>query len=125
MQNKLPQWKQNWDGWNKGHPKPLQMTVRRIKTTDKALTELKERGYDVGELKWKAPREYQSICYNQSGFDVDRNTGRAGHATVTFSKIGTFRLNYHRSLPTEQNQGTTIKEVTLKKEKTGEWSVLR
>jgi putative transposase len=46
-----------------------------MKTSEKALNELKERRYHIGELKWKAPREYRSITYNQSGFDVDSNTG--------------------------------------------------
>ena len=97
------------------------MAVRRIKNSESVLDELKERGHDVGELKWKAPREYRSITYNQSGFDVDSNTGSAGHATVNFSKIGNFHLDYHRPLPTQQD--TTIKQVTLKKEKTGDWVV--
>ena len=51
------------------------MAVRRIKNGETVLDELKERGHNVGELKWKAPREYRSITYNQFGFDVDSNTG--------------------------------------------------
>jgi len=59
------------------------MAVRRIKTSKKALEELEESGFKTGRLKWKAPLEYRSIKYNQSGFDVDSNTGRTNHATVT------------------------------------------
>jgi putative transposase len=121
MQNKLPEWKDKWTEWKTVHSKALQMAVRRIKTSEAVLDELKERGYEVGGLKWKSPREYRSITYNQSGFDVDSNTGSAGHATVNFSKIGTFHLDYHRPLPTQQD--ATIKQVTLKKEKTGDWFV--
>ncbi|MFB6252984.1 MAG: RNA-guided endonuclease InsQ/TnpB family protein [Halobacteriaceae archaeon] len=119
MQNKLPQWKQQWPEWDGVYSKCLQMAVRRIKNSECVLDSLKERGFDVGELKWKRPREYRSIKYNQSGFDVDSNTGRTGHATVTFSKIGTFHLTYHRPLPDDAD----IDEVVLKKQKTGDWTV--
>ena len=119
MQNKLPQWKQTWPAWNSVYSKCLQMAVRRIKHSESVLDSLKERGFDVGELKWKRPRGYRSITYNQSGFDVDSNTGRTDHATVDFSKIGTFHVNLHRPLPDD----ATIKEVILKKQKTGDWTV--
>jgi len=119
MQNKLPQWKQKWPEWGTVYSKCLQMAVRRIKHSENVLDSLKERGFNVGTLKWKRPREYRSITYNQSGFDVDRNTGRTGHAVVNFSKIGDFHLNYHRPLPGD----ATIKEIILKKPKTGDWTV--
>ena len=117
MQNKLPEWKQRWPKWGTVYAKCLQMAVRRIKSSETALDSLKERGYKVGELKWKHPRDYRSITYNQRGFDVDR--GRANHATIGFSKIGTFHLNYSRQLPDD----ATIKQVILKKQKTGDWTV--
>ena len=119
MQNKLPQWKRKWSEWTNVYSKCLQMAVRRIKNSETILDTLKERGFEVGELKWKAPREYRSITYNQSGFDVDSNTGRTDHATVELSKIGTFHLNFHRPLP----DNADIKEVILKKQKTGDWTV--
>ena len=119
MQNKLPSWKREWPEWSNVYSKCLQMAVRRIKHSETILGNLKERGFDVGELNWKAPREYRSICYNQSGFDVDSNTGRTNHATVELSQIGTFHLTYHRPLP----DNATIKEVILKKQKTDDWTV--
>jgi putative transposase len=119
IQNKLPQWKCEWPEWSNVYSKCLQMAVRRIKHSETILGKLKERGFDVGELKWKAPREYRSITYNQSGFDVDSNTGRTGHATVELSKIGTFHLTFHRPLSDDAD----IKEVILKKQKTGDWTV--
>jgi putative transposase len=75
--------------------------------------------YDVGRLKWKAPHEFRSIVYNQSGFDVDHNTDRTDHAIVNFSKIGDFHLTYHRPLPDDGE----ITQVILKKEKPGDWTV--
>jgi putative transposase len=95
------------------------MAVRRIKRSETVLDSLQERGFNVGRLNWKAPREYRSIRYNQSGFDVDSNTGRTGHAIVNLSKIGDFHLDYHRPLPNSAD----INEVILKKQKTGNWTV--
>ena len=119
MQNRLPAWKDRWPAWSTAYSKCLQMAVRRIKQSESVLESLQARGYDVGRLKWKAPREFRSIVYNQSGFDVDRNTGRAGHAIVNFSKIGDFHLTYHRPLPEDGD----ITQIILKQEKTGDWSV--
>lgn len=119
MQNMLPDWKRIWSDWKSVYSKCLQMAVRRIKSSETVLSSLAERGFTVGRLKWKAPREYRSITYNQSGFDVDSNTGQAGHAVVNFSKIGDFDLDYHRPLP----DNADIIEVILKKQKTGDWTV--
>ena len=119
MQNQLPDWKHKWSEWKQVYSKCLQMAVRRIKHSESVLESLQERGFNVGRLKWKAPREYRSITYNQSGFDVDSNTGRDGHAIVNFSKIGDFHLDHHRPLPDDAD----INEVILKKQKTGDWTV--
>jgi len=122
MQNKLTGptgWKERWPEWKSVYSKCLQMAVRRIKQSENVLESLQTRGYDIGQLKWKAPQEFRSIVYNQSGFDVDHNTGRTGHAKVNFSKIGDFHLNYHRPLPDDRD----ITQVILKQEKTGDWTV--
>jgi len=119
MQNKLPAWKKRWPKWSDVYSKTLQMAVRRIKQSESVLESLQEKGYDVGRLKWKAPEEYRSIVYNQSGFDVDRNTDRTEHVTVDFSKIGTFHLRYHRQLPDDGE----ITQIILKKSKPGDWTV--
>jgi putative transposase len=93
------------------------MAVRRIFSSLSVLKSLKSKGYKIGKLKWKSPREYRSIVFNQSGFDVDNNTGRTEHATLELSKLGTMDVDYHRPLP----ENGTIKEVRLKKEKSGKW----
>lgn len=117
LQNKLPAWKRKWDSWTTVNSKCLQMAVRRIFSSLSVLKTLKSKGYKVGKLKWKSPREYRSIVFNQSGFDVDSNTGRTEHATLWLSKIGTMDVNYHRPLP----EDGTITEVRLKEEKSGKW----
>jgi putative transposase len=53
VQNKLPEWKDKWAEWKTIHSKALQMTVRRIKTREKLLDGLKERGYNVSESSGK------------------------------------------------------------------------
>ncbi len=117
LQNKLPAWKRQWPSWKTVNSKCLQMAVRRIWSSLSVLKSLKSKGYKVGKLKWKSPREYRSIVFNQSGFDVDSNTGRTEHATLELSKIGTMDVDYHCPLP----EDGTIKEVRLKEEKSGKW----
>jgi putative transposase len=117
LQNKLPAWKRTWNVWTTVNAKCLQMAIRRIYSSLKALKTLKEKGYKVGRLKWKAPREYRSIVFNQSGFDVDSNTGRTNHARLSLSKLGTMDLDYYQKLP----EDGTIKQVILKEEKSGTW----
>jgi putative transposase len=117
LQNRLPAWKREWPTWGTVNAKCLQMAVRRIFSSLSVLKSLKSKGYKVGKLKWKPPREYRSIVFNQSGFDVDSNTGRTQHALLELSKLGTMALDYHRPLP----ENATIKEVRLKEEKSGKW----
>jgi putative transposase len=117
LQNKLPAWKRQWTSWKTVNSKCLQMAVRRIFSSLSVLKSLKSKGYKVGKLKWKPPREYRSIVFNQSGFDVDSNTGRTEHATLELSKLGTMDVDHHRPLP----EDGTIKEIRLKEEKSGKW----
>jgi putative transposase len=117
LQNKLPVWKRQWTTWRDVNSKCLQMAVRRIFSSLSVLKSLKSKGYNVGKLTWKSPSEYRSIVFNQSGFDVDSNTGRTEHATLELSKLGTMDVDYHRPLP----EDGIIKEVRLKEEKSGKW----
>jgi putative transposase len=59
------------------------------------------------------------VTYNQSGFDLDEKRGRDRYAYVRFSKIGWVKIRYHRPIPDH----ATLKEVSFKKETTGEWFV--
>lgn len=76
------------------------MTAKRIYWAQDALDAPEERGYDVGRLKRKAPREFRRVTWDQSGFDVDRNTGRNDHATLWLSKIGPSTSNTTARFPT-------------------------
>lgn len=116
-QKRLTEWKTEWPMFSDVHSKALQKTVERFYDNLSNLSEKKQNGHNVGWLKWKSPREYQSMTYSQSGFELKDTSGRT--ATLWLSKIGDIPLRYHRSIPAN----ATIKEVTLKKETTGEWYV--
>jgi len=116
-QKRLTEWKDEWPVFSEVHSKALQKTVERFYDNLSNLSEKKQNGHKVGWLKWKSPREYQSMTYSQSGFELKNTSGRT--ATLWLSKIGTIPIRYHRSIP----DNADIKEVTLKKETTGEWYV--
>jgi len=117
--NKLPDWKRRWLVFSELHSKAAQATVARFHRNLSNLRKKKEKGYNVGRLKRQAPTDYRSVTYNQSGFDLDEKRGRDRFAYVRFSKIGWVKIRYHRPIPDH----ATIKEVTFKKETTGEWFV--
>jgi putative transposase len=117
--NKLPEWKRNWPVFGELHSKAAQATVARFHRNLSNLRKKKENGYNVGRLKRQAPSEYRSVTYSQSGFDFDEKRGHDKYAYVRFSKIGWIKIRYSRPIPDH----ATIKEVTFKKETTGEWFV--
>ena len=117
--NKLPEWKRKWSVFGELHSKAAQATVARFHHNLTALSERKKKGYNVGRLKRQAPADYRSVTYNQSGFDLDEKRGHDKYAYVRFSKIGWVKIRYSRPIPDH----ATIKEVTIKKETTGEWFV--
>ena len=110
--DRLTDWKDNFAVFKEVHSKALQRTVTRFYQNLSNLSKQKDNGRTVGKLKWKSPREYQSMTYSQSGFELKNTSGR--HATLWLSKIGDIKIRYHRPLPDE---------VTIKKETTGEWFV--
>ncbi|WP_136718149.1 RNA-guided endonuclease InsQ/TnpB family protein [Halorientalis salina] len=117
--NELPEWKRKWPVFGDLHSKAAQATVARFHRNLSHLRKKKEKGYTVGRLKRQSPAEYRSVTYNQSGFDLDEKRGHDKYAYVRFSKIGWVKIRYSRPIPDQ----ATIKEVTFKKERTGEWFV--
>jgi putative transposase len=115
--NRLTDWKDDYPVFGDVHSKALQRTVTRFYDNLSNLKNKKDAGYDVGWLKWKSPREYRSMTYSQSGFELKNTSGQT--ATLWLSKIGDIPLRYHRDIPAE----ATIKEVTVKHETIGEWFV--
>jgi len=117
--NKLPEWKRKWPVFSELHSKAAQATVARFHRNLSTLRKKKETGHKIGRLKRQAPTDYRSVTYNQSGFDLDEKRGHDKYVYVRFSKIGWVKLRYSRPIPDH----VTIKEVTFKKETTGEWFV--
>jgi len=117
--NSLPEWKQRWPVFSELHSKAAQATVARFHRNLSNLRKKKEKGYNVGRLTRQVPAEYRSVTYNQSGFDLDEKRGHQKYTAVRFSKIGWVKIRYSRTIPNR----ATIKEVTVKKERTGEWFV--
>jgi putative transposase len=117
MQSMLPEMKEWWDDLSDVYSKVLQMVAKRLSDNLSGLQQLKENGYNVGGLRWKSPTEYRSLTYNQSGFDVDKNTGRDGWGELHLSKIGTVPIRLHREIP----EDATVKQVTVKKKKISKW----
>jgi len=114
IRDELPNLKDWWNELTDVYSKVLQPTVMRISRNINSLGKLKEHGYNVGELRWKSPREFRSFTYNQSGFELDK---KSGQTVLSLSKLADIPIEVHRSLP----EAATVKEVTLKKEKSGEW----
>ena len=114
MQNMLPDLKDWWDNLNDVYSKVLQIVARRVSDNLDRLKEKKDNGRKVGMLKWKSPREYQSLTYNQSGFELKSTSDRT---TLSLSKIGEMPIHLHRDIP----DNARVKQVTVKQEKTGEW----
>jgi putative transposase len=114
IRDELPALKDWWDALTDVYSKVLQPTVMRLAHNVKALGKLKEQGYNVGQLQWKSPREFRSFTYNQSGFELDK---KGGQPVLSLSKLADIPIRLHRPIPDD----ATIKEVTLKKEPTGEW----
>ena len=114
VQGRLPDFKKWWDDLGDVHSKVLQMVVKRVYDNLSTLKAQKENGRAVGMLKWKPPREYRSLTYNQSGFELKNTSGRP---VLWLSKVGEIPIHLHRDIP----ENATIKQVTVKREPTGEW----
>ncbi|WP_458207122.1 RNA-guided endonuclease InsQ/TnpB family protein [Haladaptatus sp. NG-SE-30] len=121
VRDTLPALKDWWTDLKQVYSTVLQKAVERIRDNIENLGKLKAKGYDVGSLNWKKPREYRSFTYRQSGFELDTKSGPNGRGLLVLKKLkGETReipIRLHRDLPNHE----TIKEVTVKKDPTGAW----
>ncbi len=114
LRSELPDLKKWWDDLTDVYSKVLQTVVERLFNNLSSLSALKQNGYGVGQLKWKPPREFRSFTYNQSGFKLDK---KGGQIVLSLSKLADIPIRLHREIPHD----SALKQVTLKKEPTGEW----
>jgi len=107
--------------------------VERLFDNLNGLSALKKNGYGVGQLKWKPPREFRSFTYSQSGFKLNK---KGGQTVLSLSKLADVPIRLHRAIPDVHKSNSscaahqkspiseddaTVKQVTVKKEPTGEW----
>ena len=64
---RLPDWKDEFPVFSEVNSKALQRTVTRFYDNLSNLKHQKENGHKVGKLKWKSPKEFQSMTFSQSG----------------------------------------------------------
>jgi putative transposase len=114
VRDQLTDLKEWWGELNDLYSTVAQAAVMRIEDSIKALSELKQNSYNVGSLNWKAPQEFRSFTYVQSGFEFDSKNGQP---VLSLSKLADIPIVKHREIPDDM----TVKEVTIKKEPTGEW----
>ncbi|ESS10568.1 MAG: transposase, IS605 OrfB family, central region [uncultured archaeon A07HR60] len=114
VRDQLPDLKDWWDDLTDLYSTVTQAAVMRIERSVKALSGLKQQGYKMGSLNWKAPQDFRSFSYVQKGFEFDR---KDGHTVLSLKKLADIPVVKHREIPDTE----TVKEVTLKKEATGEW----
>ena len=114
VRDQLPDLKDWWDDLNGLYSTVSQAAVMRIEDSVKALSQLKQNGYKVGSLNWKAPKDFRSFTYVQKGFEFDSKNGQT---VLSLKKLADIPVVQHREIPANE----TIKEITIKKEPTGEW----
>ncbi|MFC6731086.1 MULTISPECIES: transposase [unclassified Haladaptatus] len=114
IRDEIPSLKEWWDSLSDVYSTVLQTAVMRIEQNVKGLSKLKENGYRVGQLTWKPPREFRSFTYSQSGFKLDK---KGGQTVLSLSKLADVPIRLHRDIPDDAK----LKQVTVKKEPTGEW----
>jgi len=76
VRDQLTSLKDWWDELNDVYSTVAQAAVMRIEDSIKALSQLKQNGYNVGSLNWKAPKDFRSFTYIQSGFEFDSKNGQ-------------------------------------------------
>ena len=113
LQNLLPVWKETNKDLESVYSKTLQYEVVRLFANLAALRELKRRGHNVGNLRFKSELRYKTFTYNQSGFTLLPMNDKFG--LLHLSKIGDIPIRLHRPIVGE------IKQVTIKHMPSGKW----
>ena len=123
VRDEIPALKDWWTDLTNVYSTVLQQAVEQIATNIENLGKLKENGFDVGSLNWKAPHEYRSFTYRQRGFELDEKSGPTGRGTLTLKKVDgdtiDVPIRLHRPIPDD----TDIK--TRYGQKRSDWRVVR
>ena len=92
------------------HSKMLHMVAVHIDGAQKALIGLRKNGHKTGNLKFATLSKYNTITYNQSGFEINGGF-------LHLSKIGKIKVIQHRKIP----ENSEIKQITISKSKSNKW----
>jgi len=90
------------------YSKTLQYECYKLFSNLSALSALKKQGRKVGQLRFKGKKFFDTITYNQSGFELEHTFSKNGR--LNLSKIGNIKVKLHR-LP-----DGNIKQITIKRE---------
>jgi len=84
------------------------------KTASKPPLSVEAERLQRGQSQLEGPKDFRSFTYIQSGFEFDSKNGQP---VLSLSKLADIPLIKHRAIPDAE----TVKEITIKKESTGEW----
>jgi len=114
VRDQLTSLKDWWDELNDVYSTVAQAAVMRIEDSIKALSVEAER-LQRGQSQLEGPKDFRSFTYIQSGFEFDSKNSQP--VLLSLSKLADIPLIKHRAIPDAE----TVKEITIKKESTGEW----
>ncbi|WP_318566968.1 transposase [Salinigranum marinum] len=114
IRDEIPSLKDWWDGLSDVYSTVLQTTVMRIEQNVKGLSALKETDTASANSSGSHHGSSAVFTYSQSGFKLDK---KGGQTVLSLSKLADIPIRLHRAIPDD----ATLKQVTLKKEPTGEW----
>lgn len=115
IQHRILELKGQHSELNKVYSKTLQYECYRLFSNLSALKGLKKRGRKVGKLRFKGRNWFNTIVYNQSGFEFTKVTDKRG--TIDLSKIGLIKVKTHREI------SGNIKQLIIKKS-CGKWYLI-
>ncbi len=120
VRDELPDLKHWWTALDNVYSTVSQHTVEQIHHDITNLGKQKAKGFNVGELNWKKPREFKSFTYRQRGFELDKKSGPRDRGLLTLKKVRGETLDIPIKLHQDINPDD-IKHVTVKREASGAW----
>src|SRR3990167_2155882 len=93
------------------YSKTLQYECYRLFSNLSALRVMKSKGRKVGQLKFQGKKFFDTITYNQSGFELEHTFSKNGR--LKLSKIVDIKVKIHR-LPEGNVKQITIKRINDK-----------
>src|SRR5713101_3114614 len=119
QQSTYPLLKQERPTLERVHSQVLQNVAVRIDLAFKAFFRRCKAGENPGYPRFRGRDRYDSFTFPQSGFSLRHVVGGQGEPNdrVTLSKIGSFKMVYHRPIK------GTVKTCTIRRSRTGKWYV--